>query len=77
MKQGIAILALAALLALPAVVGAEEKVTRTGTDATQLIQLLVQKGVITPQEQAELTTRPVVTPPMASDQSTREFRSMW
>jgi hypothetical protein len=67
MRRHIVILAALAALALPALAGAGETVvsfdrlaalTNEGrVKASELINLLVQKGLITPQERSELTHR--------------------
>ncbi len=62
MKQYLAMLGMATLLALPTVVSAE-----TNGDAARLAELLAKKGVITQQELAQVST-PAPTAPAKTDQ---------
>lgn len=67
MKRNLMVLALVAVLALPLMVWADETVippeanwtptppARSSVDVNQLVSLLVEKGMITPQEYAQLT----------------------
>jgi hypothetical protein len=75
MKHMFAVLAILAALALPMIAVADDTVippeanwtptppARPRVDAVQLLDLLVQKGVLTPVDQAHLTQSGVVTPP--------------
>ena len=83
MKRYLAMLGMVTLLALPAAVGAEVKL-KPGSEDYFLLYGTTQpesltKGVITEQEQAQLTTRPVATPPVqksADDSGPRVYNGM-
>jgi hypothetical protein len=75
MKHMFAVLAVLTAMALPMVAVADETVippeakwsptppARPRVDAVQLMNLLVQKGVLTPMDQAKLTQSGVMTSP--------------
>lgn len=74
MKRYVVVLMVLTSLSLPLLAGADETVmppeanwtptppARTKVDASQLVELLVRKGVLTPTEQNELTQSPVRAP---------------
>ncbi|OLC18004.1 MAG: hypothetical protein AUH29_00275 [Candidatus Rokubacteria bacterium 13_1_40CM_69_27] len=75
MKRQLAIVAALAVLALPALAGAEEEKGIPGergwVDAAALTNLLEEKGLITPQEQEKLT-HPMEAPSV-DDQTMQEI----
>ena len=84
MKRYLATLAVLGLLALPVMVGAEETwippeanwtstpPARGAVDAARPKEILVKKGVITPQEGAQLTQPQPATPTGQSREAARE-----
>ncbi len=62
MKRSIAILALVALFALPVMASAQTSDKQGTSEAGRLAELLVQKGVITQQELAAVSTAIATAP---------------